>query len=159
MEILLETFKILESEKIKNINCDDVVVEEIEEVKENSKKMIETCLQAGGIGLSAPQVGINKKYFVWMNSDSTFEVVINPMYYPEEKKVTNVAEMCLSLPEDNNYIVKRYKKIRATFFVYDEQEKQLIKTFRILKDDSAFVWQHEIDHLFGKTIDDIGILL
>lgn len=155
----MEDLKILEGEKIKNIICEDVSVDDMEFVKQSSEKMIQLCMERGGLGLAAPQVGINKKFFIWMNTENSFEVVINPSYYPQEKKVTNVAESCLSLPEENNYIVKRYKKIRVVFYVYDNLNNKFIKFFRVLSDGNAFVWQHEIDHLYGKTIDEIGTLL
>ena len=58
--------------------------------------MIETMLDAEGVGLAAPQVGISKSIIVVRDKDKSFEV-INPEILSGEGEVIDI-EGCLSFP-------------------------------------------------------------
>lgn len=142
-------------EEIENIECEDVVLEEFEEIKKLGEAMINFCVENGGLGLAAPQVGVKKNMFVWRNGENSFQIILNPKIFPE-KKTTNVAEGCLSYPGDT-YLVKRFKKIRIKFFYVKDGE---MKTHsQNIYNEKAFIFQHELDHLSGKTIATKGYLL
>ncbi len=149
--------ELLNKEEFLNINgeCQVVREEETFDLIHKGEEMIQICLEKGGLGLAAPQIGILKRMFVWMNTDSSFQIVFNPTFYQDGKK-TNVVEGCLSFPGESYYL-KRYKEIRAVFYTYDGSK--LIKNTKRLIGEKAFIFQHECQHLDGFTIADIGILL
>lgn len=107
-----------------------------------------------GVGIAAPQIGVSKNMIViestgWKNEKDEIigmipaQTLINPIItkYSEEK--IEQFEGCLSVPENNGYVV-RPKKIKVTAKNLDG------KTIKIKA--SGFysrVLQHEIDHLNG----------
>ena len=66
-------------------------------------------------------------------------------------------EACLSYP-DEHYFVKRYKYVRGVFYVI-QPNKTLKKVFKNFRGDDAIVFQHECQHLVGKTIRTEGELM
>jgi peptide deformylase len=108
--------------------------------------MIETMLEAPGVGLAAPQVNVSKRMIVVDVSSRNESLkpfaLINP-YILERSGKTTFDEGCLSLPEFHETI-ERSKKIKVRFL--DAWGKE-----QIIEDDDflAIVIQHEIDHLDG----------
>lgn len=141
----MENIKLVEAENIENIKSAEVNLEEVADLMELVPDMIKICQEKGGVGLAAPQIGVYKKMFIWMDKQNSFEVVFNPSYFKDGKK-TNVIEGCLSYPEQNFY-VKRWKNISVVYF--DQNFKR--KT-RKLSFERSFIFQHETDHLSGETI-------
>ena len=110
--------------------------------------MIKYCAGKGALGLAAPQIGILKNIFVFMNGEKSYQIILNPEIFPDKKK-TNVVESCLSYP-DEQYIITRSKEVRLKFyFVKDGKMMSHSKNFR---NERAFIVQHEFQHLKGKTI-------
>lgn len=141
--------KLVNSELIEDCDCEEITQDEFEEIKTLGEAMIKKCIELGGVGLAAPQIGIFKKMFVWKNSENTFQIAINPKYFMKEKKRTNIIEACLSYPE-RTYYMSRYKKISASFYVLKDGELQRI--YRTLSGRQAYIFQHETDHINGITI-------
>ncbi len=108
--------------------------------------MIETMLEAPGVGLAAPQVNVSKRIIV-VDVSSRYEgrapfALINP-FILERSGRTTFDEGCLSLP-DFQETIERSKKIRVRYI--DEQGKDC----EIEDEDFlSIVVQHEIDHLDG----------
>jgi len=149
-----EELALSDPKDIEGVECEDVLLEEFDEIKKLGEAMIAYCAENGGLGLAAPQVGVLKNMFVWMNGENSFQIVLNPKMFPD-KKTTNVVESCLSYPKEH-YFLKRYKKVRAKFnFVKDGE---MLSHSRNLHGEKAFIWQHELDHLLGKTIATKGTL-
>ena len=103
-----------------------------------------------GMGLSAIQLGIAKRYFVvvYEYEEGKFEeyVVVNPkiLSESEEKIYVEEGEGCLSVNRPIEGIVPRAARIKVEFF--DEKgNKQNLR----LREELAIVFQHEIDHLNG----------
>lgn len=129
---------------IKNINQE--TLEEIEDLKE-------TLNFTEGFGISAPQVGIDKKIvIIQINKDKcTYKnceevpttVMLNPSYrkLSEEKEIEY--EGCLSVPSIRGK-VERYTEIEITY--YNERGNKIVKP---LKGFTARCVQHELDHLDG----------
>lgn len=109
--------------------------------------MKETLKKAKGIGLAAPQVGVNKRVII-VNLWKDEYILINPKitYRSRDKEVSE--EGCLSVP--GIYLnIERSKKVRVK--VLDVSGKKIkIKAKGLL----ARVLQHEIDHLEGILITD-----
>lgn len=110
--------------------------------------MVETMYAEDGVGLAAPQVGIDLRLIVIDISDNTPGTAVLKMANPEitwqsnEMNVCN--EGCLSVPEQRAE-VSRPKEIKMHYL--DENGiQQHIETDGLL----ATCIQHEIDHLNGK---------
>lgn len=113
--------------------------------------MIETMIDAPGVGLAAPQVNISKRFIVvdvsHVYPDRKPFALINPKITAREGKTT-FDEGCLSLPEFYETI-ERSKKITCEYL--DENGK---KQTIVDEDFLAIVIQHEIDHLDGVVAAD-----
>lgn len=135
-------------EKVENVKCDDVTQDEIDDILTYIiPQMKGICLSAGGYGLSAPQVGLYKKFFI-LRTDPTsqkFDIVFNPRYFKEGSRIKS-NEGCLTYDMGKKYTeVKRYKSIKAMYQYLDENA-QLTKKSEKIKDLRAIGFQHETDH-------------
>ena len=127
-------------------------IKEIKEMLRNSQieELAEKYDLRPGMGLSAIQLGIAKRYFVvvYEYEEGKFEeyVVVNPkiLSESEEKIYVEEGEGCLSVNRPIEGIVPRAARIKVEFF--DEKgNKQNLR----LREELAIVFQHEIDHLNG----------
>jgi peptide deformylase len=111
--------------------------------------------QDGGAGLSAVQIGIPKRVFIYRNNPYAEEydtndisVIINPKIKSISDEKSVEWEGCLSISSNGQRLygpVERSSAIQLSY--YDENgEKQDIH----MQDFMAHVVQHEIDHLNGK---------
>ena len=111
------------------------------------KQMLETMYSADGIGLAAPQVGINKQLIVIdLALDQPEEpplVLINPKITKSSSTLCNSEEGCLSIP--GVYLdVTRPEEIEVSY--RNEFGKPVkLKATGLL----ARAIQHEMDHLNG----------
>ncbi|RLB89385.1 MAG: peptide deformylase [Deltaproteobacteria bacterium] len=133
-----------------------------EDIKNLIADMGETMFNAPGVGLAAPQVGVNKRVIVYDSNaakedrdDSTkeFTGLINPEIITGSGSIISEKEACLSVP-DYSADVKRYEKVRVK--ALDIEGNPLdFEAENIL----AIIMQHEIDHLDGILfIDRISVL-
>ena len=106
-----------------------------------------------GVGLAAPQIGLNKKMLVILSYDEEghlhFYPMVNPklISYSEEKTYLDCGEGCLSVDREVNGYVHRAKRVTVETYLYCEGE---LKHVRLrLKNYIAVVFQHEYDHLNG----------
>lgn len=114
-------------------------------------KMSRLMYESKGIGLAAPQVGINEMMVV-VNAGSGLYKLVNPKILKKEGSQV-VDEGCLSVP--GVYIkIKRAKKIMVSAL---DESSQPVK-FEA-QDLLACVIQHEIDHLYGRLIVDYASFL
>jgi peptide deformylase len=142
--------EILKPEEIEGKVCSPVTEEEAPIMIKQAEEMMKLCAEKGGVGLSAPQVGIFKRFFVWMISDRQFEIVMNPSFYPDSKTVTHTVEGCLTYPNEHYIIFSRYKRIRAIYYTFTGGK--FVKITKPISTMKAIIWQHENMHLDGKTI-------
>jgi peptide deformylase len=103
--------------------------------------MVETMYESEGAGLAAPQVGIQKRMFVYDVGDGP-EVMINPTIVEAEGE-WYYDEGCLSIPGLRLGIV-RPGKVHIRGLGIDGQELS-IEADEFL----GRVFQHEVDHLDG----------
>lgn len=131
-------------------------VEKGEDISQILKDLKDTLDRVGGLGLSANQIGINKAIsylrFPRMN-DKTKKIEMIEYYIINPKIQSKISpfvmkEKCLSLP-GLEIQTMRYRFI--VVYAVDEHFKE--KTI-LAKDLEAIVLNHEIDHLYGKTIID-----
>ena len=140
-------------DKILKQKCVPVAKEELLTLDGLVEEMIKTMRANKGAGLSAPQVGVKKRFFV-AEVDGDLRVLFNPKITKKSRKKVEMEEGCLSLPGVFIFL-ERPDKIEIEFL--DRQGKKCqIKASGL----PARVFQHEIDHLDGKMmIDRLGLLL
>jgi len=123
-----------------------VVSEFNEELRETATNMFLTMLRHQGIGLAAPQVGLNKRIIVINVKKPT--ILINPVIISKRGKVVS-RERCLSLPS-MECSVERAKMIKVKY-----QTGHGLKKVQEFKKLESIVIQHEINHLDGILMHDI----
>ena len=102
-----------------------------------------------GVGLAANQIGYNKRIFI-INFNGDLRTFINPVI-SQVKGFTLNRESCLSLP-GKSFIRPRHNEIMVIY------QTPLGKTeSRKIVGLAAYVFQHELDHLDGLTLADIGL--
>lgn len=141
--------ELLFRDDIEGIECEEIAEEEAKDFIPIAESMIEFAVKNGGMGLSAPQIGINKKLIIWEGKEGIFHIGFNPSFFPDGKLI-NTIEGCLSYPKEEYYLARR-KKIRAVYYALNQKGK-LLKISRGLRDDEAIVFQHEVQHLLGETV-------
>jgi peptide deformylase len=148
--------ELVSKEKIEGMACAEVSEDEAEELFKKGEEMIELCRKEEGIGLAAPQVGIYKNMIIKREMFSPrFEIIFNPTFYRDGGK-TRTIEGCLTYP-GQYYYLKRFKRIGVIYYLWNGYE--FIKKTKKTHGMESFVWQHEIDHLKGKTIATKGELV
>ncbi|MFH1413886.1 MAG: peptide deformylase [Candidatus Omnitrophota bacterium] len=117
-----------------------------QEHRDNLSQMARLMYDSLGVGLAAPQVGINQKMLV-ADIGSGLYKLINPKIVRKEGHQIQ-EEGCLSVP-GICVKIKRAKKIKVE--ALDEYSARISVE---AEDLLACVFQHEIDHLNGKLIVD-----
>jgi len=112
-----------------------------------SSQMLSIMYEAKGVGLAAPQIGVNELIFVYNPSDSKNmeRIVCNPTITKYSPQTIVEDEGCLSLRSDEcSGQVARSEWIETQY-----QNELGQKVRRRLKGFEARVFQHEYDHLKG----------
>jgi peptide deformylase len=108
--------------------------------------MLETMYEAPGIGLAAPQVGIQQRFFVYdLGVGDGPQVLINPVISEAEGE-WEFSEGCLSVP-GLHFDIVRPRRIHVTGLDLDGREV----SFEADELLSRLV-QHELDHLDGVLL-------
>ncbi len=134
-------------EEIKKIIFDMVEYLKLSQDEEYAEK---NNIRAG-VGLAAPQIGINKCFFAIYYLDENGKEIkyglINPKIIKSSVKKCALSngEGCLSVKNDHQGLVYRYYKITLKAFdVFENKEIEINA-----KGYDAIVLQHELDHLSG----------
>jgi len=123
--------------------CDKKSKQDREKV---AKEMWELMRKHHGIGLSAPQVGMDTRMFVW-KQDRMNHAIWNPRL-EEVSGSFKSTEGCLSLPG----VLATVTRGKKSFLIGESSSG---KEIRFMGDAlMTSVWQHEIDHLDGILIID-----
>ena len=124
---------------------------EIEKFDENlvslSRDLIDTMYDADGVGLAAPQLGVNKRIFVMdcsgEDEDKDCRIVINPEIEHKSEDLNSYKEGCLSIPGITEEI-SRPKVIKVVY-----QDINGVLKRNTYDDLWSTCFQHEFDHLDG----------
>ncbi len=120
-------------------------VEEIDEaLVQLAGEMLETMYDAPGVGLAAPQVGVQRRFFVYDVGEGP-GVVVNPRLV-ETSGTWTYLEGCLSVP-DLHWEIIRPARVRLVGLDLDGKDLD-IEADELL----ARCFQHEIDHLDGMLL-------
>jgi len=135
-----------ESEKLRKAAPDfDLSAHSKKEITDVVKEMRKEMKRAGGVGLSANQVGLDWRVFV-AESGNKFFAVFNPKITKMSAETEELEEGCLSVPE---LFIPLKRALRVTLEGVDWNGKRIkIKASGVL----ARIFQHETDHLNGKLI-------
>jgi peptide deformylase len=111
--------------------------------------MAETMFAANGVGLAAPQIGVNKNLFVMrtevgMRRDKReFQAIINPVLQKMDEHTYSDEEGCLSLPGLRGQVLRS----KSLSYLHEDGEgNQRRGSARNLE---GRIFQHEFDHLCG----------
>lgn len=120
------------------------------------KRMYRLMVEAGGVGLAAPQIGINRKLaivhpsFIPDPSLKSLKILIHPSYTPVGEEYWTSDEGCLSINKGNYYDAKkRYLKIKVINWVL-QADGTLVTEYFVVSGFLARIIQHEVDHLNNK---------
>jgi len=106
--------------------------------------MFETMEACRGVGLAAPQVGINEQIFVVDTGKEVF-AAINPKIIRSAGSEV-MEEGCLSIPR----VLVDVKRVKNVWVEFTDQNNRQVRTQ--LSGLTARVFLHEHDHLHGKLI-------
>ena len=106
--------------------------------------MVETMYAAEGVGLAAPQIGVQKRLFVWDLGDGP-RTIVNPQIVESDGEWV-YDEGCLSVPGLSWEIV-RPKQVHVIGRDLDGNEVS-VEADEI----EARLFQHELDHLDGTLL-------
>ena len=128
----------------------------IEKFDENlvslTKDLIDTMYDADGVGLAAPQIGINKRIFVMdcsrEDEDKDCRVIINPEIEHISEELGSYKEGCLSIPG----VTEEISRPKIVKVLYQDINGVLQKG--TLDNLWSICFQHELDHLNGKLFID-----
>jgi len=111
-----------------------------------AQDMITTMYEAPGAGLAAPQVGVQKRVFVYDAGEGEgAKVIVNPVI-SEARGEWEFEEGCLSVP-GLHWPIIRPKEVHLTGYDLDGNE------ISVEADEfEARVFQHELDHLDGVLL-------
>lgn len=102
-----------------------------------------------GCGLAANQVGLRIPLFLFTRNDGQVLTAYKPKILVKIGDLTKSKEGCLSFP-DFEAMMLRHRRIQVTFCAYPNGKFKTLD----LTDQEAFTFQHELDHLKGRTIVD-----
>lgn len=118
------------------------------------QRLLRTCVQYGGVGVSAPQIGVNLQACLVNYEDRTI-LLINPEVLESGTVVSPILEGCLSIPmcrggrsKAKTYEggkVSRPDTIKVQYL--DDRGDTVVEVFT---DYIAHIVGHEIDHLRGR---------
>ena len=118
-----------------------LVVDFDKELRTLVADLTDTMLQAPGVGLAAPQIGVGLRVFVW-DVDEAIGHLINPIL-DLSAELQDGEEGCLSFPELSYETPRAFRAVAKGFNMYGEP---------ITVDGTELLarcLQHESDHLDG----------
>lgn len=126
-----------------NMATDDVI--------DLSRKLGNSMMRHGGVGLAANQIGINKRAFVM--SANPIIVVINPIILDFSKESVILEEACLSYP---GLVVKVIRPHEITVRYQTPTATGDIEVVDAKYDGmTARIFQHEYEHIEGGRFFDV----
>jgi len=146
------------------VRGDEILAKKCKPVKEITPRIVQLCgdlvetmIDADGVGIAAPQVGVMKRVFVARpHIDSEDEAIQDKIYYMINPEITyregtqESSEGCLSVPGYMG-LVDRPMKIKISATDLDGVRKDYE-----FEGFEATVFCHEYDHLDGILYSDIA---
>ena len=112
-----------------------------------AERMLATVKYEQGVGIAAPQVGLNIKA-IWVQrfdkEGKPFEFFVNPEIKWMSSALRLGAEGCLSIPNERGEVYRSLVIDLAYETLEGEKKRELVEGF------TAVIFQHEYDHLMGR---------
>ena len=133
---------------------DDMLKEfKIEDRKDLSKKMYNSMVKYGGIGLSCNQVGLPFRMFVMGGhpqiEDGKVRNCFNPLIKDMSEETINMKEGCLSFP----FLFLMINRPKWVNVQYSDENGETVEEY--LHGMSARIFQHENEHMNGYVFTDL----
>lgn len=104
-----------------------------------------------GVGIAAPQVGINRNV-IWVQrfdkEGEPFEVYLNPEILKYSGLTRKGFEGCLSIPDCREEVCRSYTILVKYQLLNGMKKMEMVEGF------TAVIFQHEVDHLNGVLFTD-----
>jgi len=142
---------LVNDEPILYTRCDEInVTENNKEVREIVREIKDTMRKKELKHLSAPSIGFDKRIFCIDYEDLEIKTYINPIIV-NMKGLTLSRETCSSVP-GKTFLIPRCNEITVMYQrpTGQSESKQLLGV-------AAIVFQHELNHLDGVLLSDIGL--
>lgn len=151
------------------MQCRETSYEEVQELDLRAR-LLRTCVKYGGVGVAAPQIGIDLRVAL-INYETTTKLLINPKIIEVGEKSSEMYEGCLSLPlcgagraHNKTYQggkVSRPDRIAVKYLPEAEEgcicdgilERTECRAHGVVEeftDMLAHIVGHEVDHLDGR---------
>ena len=118
---------------------------ESDDAEQLSEQLFIAMRKFGGVGLSANQVGLDKKVFVIGGKNIEEKAVFNPRLVEVSDEMVSIREGCLSYP-GLWLMISRPNK--ALFSYKDESGEEVVEEFSGIP---ARIMLHEYDHMLGQN--------
>ena len=134
-------------------NTEVVLPDEQGSITDIAKQMLKVMYAAQGVGLAAPQIGVNKRLMVYNPSGDSKKwleetILVNPKITEYSDAKDEEIEGCLSFPDMQGEVVRsKWIKVEAM----TPKGRKIKKKF---KGWEARIFQHEYDHLDGTVYTD-----
>ncbi|HNW83141.1 MAG TPA: peptide deformylase [bacterium] len=113
------------------------------------RKMLASLIEEKGVGIAAPQVGVNRRLVIVQRLDKEekpFEYYYNPVITEKSGEMIEGWEGCLSVPAGFGKV----NRVHDIKIEYDKLNDGKIETVKEqITGFTAVIFQHEIDHLDG----------
>lgn len=155
METVTEYDRILLwDQSLVGMSCQETSPEQVRELNLRAR-MLRTCIRYGGVGVAAPQIGLELSV-VLINYEETTRFMLNPEIVEAGAEKSEYWEGCLSIPlcaasrgkNNKSYQggkVSRPDKVTVKYLSDTGEE-----TVEEFTDFVAHIVQHECDHLAGR---------
>ena len=122
------------------------VDDDMDNVVKLAEQMHTLMIQNNGIGLAAPQVNIDKSFFI-VGDKTRYKLAVNPKIIEISKEKTLMTEGCLSFP---GLFLKVLRPLNCVVEYVNNKGETVNEK---LEGMMSRVFQHETDHLNGITFD------
>lgn len=140
---------------------------DMERVLKLAPEMVKLCharhgLYANAMAVAHPQVESKTPLRFFVTADGT--IIINPVIVRHTKTTVDSLEGCMSYPDKPKIVVQRWHKIEVEahlWFCGDKRPPEIFPNqlgtearWLSLSGKEGYMYQHEIDHLDGRSIFD-----
>ena len=122
------------------------VDDDMDNVVKLAEQMHTLMIQNNGIGLAAPQVNIDKSFFI-VGDKTRYKLAVNPKIIEISEEKTLMTEGCLSFP---GLFLKVLRPLNCVVEYVNNKGETVNEK---LEGMMSRVFQHETDHLNGVTFD------
>ncbi len=122
------------------------VDDDMDNVVKLAEQMHTLMIQNNGIGLAAPQVNIDKSFFI-IGDKTRYKLAVNPKIIETSEEKVLMTEGCLSFP---GLFLKVLRPLNCVVEYVNNKGETVNEK---LEGMMSRVFQHETDHLNGVTFD------